>query len=84
MKTMRFATLALLVAVFAITQNAWAGDKDRKSGDTDKAGEKDRKQPGKKAESKEIIINAELTNADLKDKVRSNSFAKTYALRVQE
>ncbi len=82
MKMMRFATPALLVAIFAITQNAWAGDKDRKSGDTDKAGEKDRKQPGKKADTKEIIINAELTNADLKDKVRANSFAKTYTYRM--
>lgn len=84
MNMLRYVTLAALVAGISFTQVGWAGDKDRKSTDSDKAGEKDKKDAPKQAEAKEIVINGELTNADLKDKVRSNSFSKTYTYRMVE
>ena len=78
MTLLRFAFLATFIVSNALTLHTWAGDKDRKSADADK------KDPPKKAQAKEIVINGELTNADLKDKVRPGSFAKTFTYRMVE
>ncbi|MSU80244.1 MAG: redoxin domain-containing protein [Gemmataceae bacterium] len=78
MTLLRFAFLATFIVSNALTLHTWAGDKDRKSADADK------KDPPKKAQTKEIVINGKLTNADLKDKVRTDSFAKTFTYRMVE
>lgn len=45
----------------------------------------DKKQPEKKVEAaKEVVVNGELTNADLKDKVLTESFCKTYTYKMIE
>ncbi len=49
-----------------------------------RAGDKDKKDPPKKEEFIDIVVNDALTNADLKDKVRAQSFCKTYVLKMTE
>ena len=44
----------------------------------------DKKDPQKKEENKETVVNDELTNADLKDKVRTECFCKTYVFKMTE
>src|SRR6266850_3975758 len=48
------------------------------------AGDKKETDKKKKDERKDTIINGELTNADLKDKVRTDSFCKTYTYKMEK
>src|SRR5689334_8477432 len=73
MKMLVRFSLALLVAAGCLVQaQSWAEEKK------DKAPEK------KKEAGKDITINGEITNADLKDKVRTDSFCKTYKYKMIE
>jgi hypothetical protein len=44
----------------------------------------DKKDEPKKEDPKEVVVKDELTNADLKDKVRTECFCKTYTFKMVE
>ena len=44
----------------------------------------DKKDKDKKQEEKEIVVNSELNNGDLKDKVLTQSFSKTYVYKMTQ
>lgn len=71
MKTLlRLAPALLLTTVCVLQPHLWAGDK---------------KDPDKKPEpAKEVIVKDQLINADLKDKVRTGSYCKTYTYKMIE
>ena len=48
------------------------------------AGAGDNKSQEKKDETKDVVVNGELINADLKDKVRTDCYCKTYTFKMTE
>jgi hypothetical protein len=73
---LRHLTLLLAVALFGalLHSGVQAGDKDKK----DDPKEQPKEQP------KETVIDAELTNADLKDRVLTESFHKPYVYKMKK
>jgi hypothetical protein len=69
MKTiLRFSSLLLLIAFCLLQAQVWAGDKN---------------EPPKKPEpANDVTVNGELINADVKDKVRTQSYCKTYVYKM--
>jgi hypothetical protein len=66
---LRFSMALLLTACFLLQTQLRAGDK---------------KNPDKKNEPNEIVVKGELVKADLKDKVRTGMYCKTYTYKMIE
>jgi hypothetical protein len=75
MKMLFRLSLALVIAAGCLLHGSLqAGDKKE---------EKDAKKEDKKAEpAKEVVVKGELTNADLKDKMQTESYCKTYTYKM--
>ena len=73
MKTLIRLTAAALLAASCLTLSSLqAGDK------------KEDNKEEKKGPAKDVVVNGELTNADLKDKARTDNYCKTYTYKMTE
>lgn len=76
MKTLlRLSVVLALAVACAVHGPLRAGDKKEEKKDGTKE---------EKKENKDTVVNGELTNADLKDKVRTDMFCKTYTFKMTE
>ncbi len=79
MKTLLRLSLALILAAGCLLHGSLqAGDKDKKEE------KKDGKKEDTKGPAKDVVVKAELTNADLKDKMQTQSYCKTYTYKMTE
>jgi hypothetical protein len=77
MKMLLRLTAAVVLAAGCLTYGSLqAGDK--------KEEKKDGKKEEKKGPAKDVVVEGELTNADLKDKVRTEMYCKTYTYKMTE